>query len=236
LKNVLKAFLYEPPPTGENEESSEVPGYTNPVHVQALRDFVARYPNTEESYEAETWLVFEKSLNDLSRCPGPDNRWKYKRERAANADRLNAIADKANTAATKKLARIMSLADLMQAEKAEEFRRQVEGILGQLKEYESEIDEHFMWYIKFEGTKLSEIEPWLLHLMVINECHAHEFEKAIAVAEDLNQRFADWSKRERFDGQVEMLKAGMTPYPTDEDAKYLPLGRAKSTGQVSHTN
>jgi len=98
-----------------------------------------------------------------------------------------------------------------------EGEEQVNDVLAHIREYESERDEQFLRYVKIEGISQSGIEPELRRKLLVKECHQHNFEKALALAKSLKERFPEWSKHYNIDNDMHMLQNHESPYPTLEE-------------------
>jgi hypothetical protein len=243
LAAVLTSFLRVPPPPADPDEASnDNPGWYDPANRQALRDFIAKYPDTEEGYQAGVWLVFARSiteinqglsLSEIDRTDRAKAREKLisfeverKHRRAEFAEELNRIISKTTRPATAKMGKILRAGQLLQADDYSEFEKQAYDILNHAKEYETEKDEPFMRFTQIDKTPAWETEPIFRQLLIVSECLQHHFDKALVLAKELKEKFPKWSKHERIDGNIEMLEHGMSPFPTREDM--MARGRAWS--------
>jgi len=213
LAVILEALRKTPPaPSNPDEPCDENPGWYDPTNRQALKTFVTRYPDTEEAYLAETWLVFAQSFTERSRDMS-----EIKRLWTERARRLETIVSKTTRPGTAKIAEVERVSALHNAEDYGGFNKQMDEVLGHIKEYEAEKDKQFLSFCKVIETPPSEIEPTLRRMLIIEECHQHHLEKALALAEDLKQKFPQWSNRKGIDGNIHLLKLGKSPYPTREE-------------------
>ena len=242
LAAVLTALLKTPPPPTDPDESSiEKPGWYDAANRQALRDFIAKDPDSEEAYLAEVWLVFAQANTEINR-PIPlsrseradrakvreriiSDRLERKLKWADLAEILERIISRTTQPGTAKIARILRTGYLLQANEWAEFQKQADEILAHIKEYKSENDEQFLRFMKVIKTPPSEEEPTLRQMLVISECHQHHLDRALALAKELKQAFPRWRQRE-IDGNIHMLELGRSPFPTWEDM--MDRGRSAS--------
>src|SRR5258708_10211887 len=63
LAVILKSF---PKPAIETDDYQENAGWYNSTNRLMLKNFIAKYPETEETYQAEVWLIFGQ-VNDYIR-------------------------------------------------------------------------------------------------------------------------------------------------------------------------
>jgi hypothetical protein len=213
LAVILPALQKTPPaPSNPDEPCDENPGWYDPTNRQALKTFVTKYPDTEEAYLAEVWLIFAQSPTEGSRDMSENKRlW------TSRAQRLETIISKTTRPGTAKIAKIERASALHRAEDYGGFEKQMDEILGHIKEYEAEKDKQFLSFCTVTDTPLSEIEPTLRRMLIIEECHQHHLEKALALAEDLKRKFPQWSNRKGIDGNIHLLKLSKSPYPTREE-------------------
>ena len=117
---------------------------------------IPKYPDTEEAYLAEVWLIFAKADTDKSR-----DIKETMRRRKADAEALQRIILKTKVPGVVKMAKILRACELAPAEEHEELKKQAEEILTHIKEYESETDPQYLRLAEVDGTPLSETEPYL---------------------------------------------------------------------------
>ncbi|MCO5051158.1 MAG: hypothetical protein M9920_02500 [Verrucomicrobiae bacterium] len=220
LGPILEATLWKPQPAQDPDiGSNENPGWYNLTNREALEGFVSKYPDTEEAYLAEVWLVFAKAATDRSW-----NISETKHRNAERADRLKEIIAKSERSGTAKIARIVRACLLLDIGDHAGLRVQVDEILANVRDYEVEKDKQFLRFTLVSETPLKEIEPYMRRMLIISECHQHNLDKALIMAEELQTKFPKWSKREGTDGNIYLLKHGRSPYPTWEELK--DVGRA----------
>lgn len=207
LTKVLTALQkHHPPSTDPDEQDDELPGWANPANREAVKEFILKYPETEEALLAEVWLIFAQGSFQRSRDAFE-----------SRAEELKKIISKTRRPVTAKIASLQR-AFLLPADHPE-FEKQTDEILAHIKEYESEKDKQFLCYIQIESLSPSDVEPELRRGLIIAECHRHQLGKALALAEELKQKCPQWSKRHNIDGNIAMLKDCRSPYPTLEDFK-----------------
>jgi hypothetical protein len=177
LDVVLKAVEKQPPAPDIDGQGGENPGWYEPTNQQALARFISKYPDTEESFLAQTWLIFAQSATgrkmDLS---------EEEQRRAARAASLTTIIQETTRPETAKMARIQSAAELHAAADYAGSARQIDEILAHIKEYQSETGSQFANFLRAEETPQSDLEPTLRQMRLIEECHQHHFESALAAA------------------------------------------------------
>lgn len=215
LRAALSALQWKPPPPADPDyDTTGNPGWYSPKNREALARFISQYPDTEDAYLAEVWLIYAKADTDKS--------WSIsetQRRRAQDAEALKRIIAKTSRPGVAKIARILRACELAAAEDHAALATQAEEILSRIKEYESEKDPEFLRFAEVDGTPPGETEAYLRRSLIISECHQHHFEKALALAEDLQKRFPGWSKRQLIHSDIHMLKLGKSPYPTWEELR-----------------
>lgn len=170
-----------------------------------MKNFIAKYPDTEQVYQAEIWLIFAQN-NDFIRD------WHQRiRVRAERAQKLAIIISKSARPGTVKMAQLARVYELCDAEDFAESRKEINEILVNIEKYKSENDPQFQLYLKTVGQSPSDIEPELRELLVIEESYQMNLEKALVLAEDLKQRFPRWDQQS-VNGAIEMLKHGKPSY------------------------
>jgi len=204
LALVLKAVQKE----DDSGESQENPGFYDPANRRALKDFIERYPKTDEALHAEVWLAFAEGITE--RSPDPV---KQQRNRAARAERMKQIAATTTNSATAKIAQLIRIGELFNVHDWAAFETEVRRAMSRIKEYESEKDDNFLCFCKLNRTPASELEPFYSWEIMVHECYLDHLNKALLLAEELQRRFPDWSKREGIGGNIELLKQGQSPYP-----------------------
>jgi len=206
LKPLLKPEVY----SFWEDEIKTPPGWYEPTNRQTLKLFITKYPETEESYQAEVWLAFASAYSERRPVLSEE-----KRRVAELTERLKIISLKTSEPGTKKMAELERASRLFQDEPGDhtEFYRQVDGILGHIREFESEKGAPFRRYLKLVEMRLSDIEPTLRLLVVNEKGYDHQMDKAIELAKELKRKFPAWDPQS-VNGMIEMLelyKRGWTP-------------------------
>ena len=220
LDAILTALLWKPDHSDPDTSSGENPGWYNPTNREALAGFMIKYPDTEDAYLAEAWLTFAEAATDRSRSIS-----ETKRRNAGRADRLKVIVTTTRRPGTAKIARIIRACLLLDVEDHGGLSAQVDDVLANIKDYKSEKDKEFLRFSEVTETPPAEIEPYLRRMLIISECHQHNLDKALALAQELKNKFPGWSKREGTDANIYLLKLGKSPYPTWEEMR--DVGRMK---------
>jgi hypothetical protein len=202
---VLKAVQK---PGSHSESDQQNPGYYNPANRQRLKDFIARHPSTEEALHAEVWLAFAEGVTERSQDPAQQRRVRERR-----AQRMKEIASNTADPATAKIASLLRVDELSLTQDWGECEKQLREIIAHAKQYEGETNNSFLSFCKLNRIQVLEIEPFYRRALIINECYQDHLEKALALAEELQQKFPEWRKRERFEGTMAQLKRGRSPYP-----------------------
>jgi hypothetical protein len=205
LASVLKPVQK---PGSDSETNPQNPGYYDLANRERLRDFINKYPGTEEALHAEVWLAFAEAITERRLDPLAEKRLSERR-----AQRMKEIATKAADPATAKIATLLRAGDLSNASDWAECEKQLHEIVAHAKEYESETNKNFLSFCKLDRIPVSEIEPFYRIELIANACYEGRLDKALALAEELQQKFPEWSKRERFAGTIDQLKRGRSPYP-----------------------
>jgi hypothetical protein len=206
LKPLLKPAVYS---FWEDEEES-APGWCEPTNREALRVLIAKYPETEEAYQAEVWLMFASQYTERNPISSEE-----KLRRMAMAGRLKIISQKTTLSGTAKMANIerAGILFLQDDEDHSEFEKQADEIIGHAKEYEREKSKPFLLYLETTETKPLDIEPTFRLLIVNEELCAHRQDNALALAKELKNKFPSW-ETQSVNGQIEMIelyKRGWTP-------------------------
>lgn len=202
LNGILKPFLK---PGVQTEDYQEGYGWCQPTNRLAMKNFIAKYPDTEEAYQAEIWLIFAQA-NDFIRD------WHQRiRVRAEQAQKLATIISKSTRPGTVKMARLVRVNELCDAENFAESEKAINEILVNIEEYKSENGDQFRRYLKAIDESPSDIEPGLRNMLVIEESYQMHLPKALVLAEDLKQRFPIWDQQS-VNGAIEMLKLGKLSY------------------------
>jgi len=228
LAAALAALQWKPPPPANPDyDTSPNPGWYNPRNRQALAGFIAKYPDTEEAYLAEVWLVFAKADAERSRDIS-----KWKRRRAEDGEALKRIIIKTASPGTARMAKILRASVLLDGDEHAELKIQVDEILSTMHEYETETDEQFLRFAKLTETPPSEFEPYLWRMRIISECHQGRLNEALVLAQELERRFPAWAKREGTAGNIYLLKRGESPYQPGNNSR--TQGRAWRNSKSDH--
>ena len=191
LAAVLKPLLKPAGGSFWSEDEEQPEGWCEPANRQAVKDFVTKYPGTEEAYQAEVWLAMAGAYSERSPY------WSVEKRRQDEVvKRLSVIGHTTAQAGTEKMAelerafRLFQIADDARSDEAgaAEFERQAEGIFNHIKEYESEQDKVFLHYLKVLDMKPAEIEPTLRYL-VAYETGYHDRGRQLRLARELKQKF-----------------------------------------------
>lgn len=207
LAIVLKPFL-KSTEVGWGEDVEVIHGWTNPNNQQALKIFMAKYPETEEAYEAELWLSF-------AAAPRFSQTFQEKRQASKMAERLKTISQKTSCPGTEKMAELERAFLLYHDWPGDhaDFYQQVNNILTRIQDFKSENSGPFRRYLQAVEIKPSEIEP-SLRLLVINEkCYDHMQTQALALAKELKQKYLNWESQS-VNSEIEMIElcqSGWTP-------------------------
>jgi hypothetical protein len=202
LADILKPLLKPAILSFWSEDYDEPPGWYEPTNRQAARSFIAKYPETENAYLAEVWLVFASAYTER-RLVAADE----KNRIAGMAEKLKIISQKTGRPGTEKMAKL-EWAFRLFAEDNEDhtgFEKQADEILSHIKEYESEKDKEFLRYLKVVEMRPLEIEPNLRLLMVYEECYDHCLDRALELARELKQKYPAWEPRS-VNSEIEMIE------------------------------
>jgi hypothetical protein len=210
LASILKPLLTPEAYPFWDDEAETGPGWYKATNRQTLKLFIAKYPETEESYQASIWLAFASAYTE--KCPIPS---KEKRRVTDLTDRLKMVIQRTSQHGTERMAKL-ELAFRLYGEEPEDhtdFYGQVNDILNHINEFESEKDAAFRRYLKVRETRPSEIEPTLRLLVVNEKCCDHQLDNALSLAKELKQKFPNW-EQQSVNGAIEMMelyKRGWTP-------------------------
>jgi len=185
-----------------SDDYEEPSGWYSPTNRQALRKFIAKYPGTEEAYQAEIWLAFASAGTE--RCPVAADE---KRRTAGLTERLKIISQRTARSETAKTAKLERAFLLFAEDDANHtgFETQAGEILSQIKAYESETGKDFLRYLALAEMRPSEIEPNLRLLGVCEQCYDHHLDQALELALELKQKYPNWEPRS-VNGEIEMIE------------------------------
>jgi hypothetical protein len=206
LKPLLKPEVY----SFWDDEIKTSAGWCEPTNRQALKLFIAKYPETEESYQASVWLAFASAYTE--RCPIPSEE---KHRVTELTERLKMVSQKTSQHGIERMAKLERVFRLYGDGSGDhaEFYGQVNDILSHIGEFESENDEVFRHYLKMVEMRPSEIEPTLRFLVVNEKCCDHQQDQALELAKELKQIFPSWEPQS-VNSAIEMMglyKRGWTP-------------------------
>lgn len=169
----------------EDEQEVEGPGLYDRTNHDALKKFMAKYPDTEQALVAEVLLLAAQPT------PSSDTT-----AAAEQAQRLKDIATKTQSAGTAKMAKLLRIGCFFCVKDDSGFKQQADEIFAQVNDYKSERDKYFLFFCKVvEGCAPQEIEPMLRELAITVECGQHNVTKALLMAEDLRQKFPRYDQR-----------------------------------------
>lgn len=206
LKSILSR-LQKPPI--ETESYQEAGGWADVKNLEALTAFISKYPDTEESLLAETWLMYAQQ-NDKTLVR---NTAEAHRQRVERAARLKAIITKTTRPGTAKIAMIQRTGELSGAEDFAELEKQINEIIARIKEFKAEKDKQFSIYLKLNETPVSALEPAMHRELIMMECDQDRLKEALVRAQKLQQDFPGWSRRENIQNAINLLQRGKSPYP-----------------------
>src|SRR2546422_281459 len=144
------------------------------MYRQALAGYIAKYPDTEEAYLAEVWLIFARANAEGSRDIS-----EWKRQRGEDGKALKRIIMKTASPGTARIAKIIRASVLLDTDQHEELRIQADEILSKIHEYETETDAQFLRFAEVTEAPPSEFEPYLRRMRVISECHQGHLKEAL---------------------------------------------------------
>jgi hypothetical protein len=199
LAAILKPFLASTE-VGGGDDAEVIHGWTKPTNQQALKNFTAKYPDTEEAYEAELWLSFATAPVSLQT-------FQQKHQAAEMAERLKVISQKTSCPGTQKMAELERAFALYQERPGDhaDFYQQVNNILVGIQDFKSEESGPFRRYLQTEEIKPSEIEPNLRFLVTREKCIDHKQAEALALAKELKQKYPNWESQS-VNGEIEMIE------------------------------
>jgi hypothetical protein len=207
LVAILKPFLASTE-VGWGEDAEVIHGWTNPTNQRALKNFTAKYPDTEEAYQAELWLSF-------ATAPVSTQTFQQRHQAAEMAERLKVISQKTSCPGTQKMAELERAFALYQERPGDhaDFYQQVNNILARIRDFKSDKSGLFQQYLQTEEIKPSEIEPNLRFLVTREKCIDHKQAEALALAKELKQKYPNWEPKS-VNGEIEMIElyqSGGTP-------------------------
>lgn len=205
LARVLNSYLKL---AVETEDFQENAGWFQPANRQALADFTAKYPGTEESFQAEIWLA-------LGLPP---------HEKFITAERLRAIGQAASQPGTVKFAKLERAWTLYQENSNDhaDFIKQADEILSHIEEYQA--DKQLRHYLTLMRYPISDLEPDLRLSIVYEEAYGGHLDTALELVKDLKNRFPHWQNRS-VDAEIKMIelyKSGSWPPSTFQSSAIQP--------------
>lgn len=210
LAGILKPLLKPGGYSFWDDEVETPPGWYEATNRQALKLFIAKFPETEESYQASVWLAFASAYTE--RCPIPSEE---KRRVTELTERLKLVSQKTSQHGVERMAKLERASRLYGDEPGDhtEFYEQVNDILSHIGEFESENDGAFRHYLKVREMRPSEIEPNLRFGVVREKGYDFQLGNALDLAKELKRRFPTWEPQS-INGEIEILelyKRGWTP-------------------------
>jgi hypothetical protein len=171
---------------------------------QRLQRLVDANPNTEEALTAKLWLGTLQSDQTYALT----ERAKKRAALRAVYSLFDEVDRTAPNAWQGKLARLLKCSTLAEAGDWDRFRVEAADILSRIPDYVNETNQHYTAYMKTQGMNLSKLEPELRYLLIVAAACEGKTEEALRIARELQQKFPEWSERERIRGTIELLEAG----------------------------
>lgn len=183
------------------------PGWSNPETRKGLLRIVQKSPGTDEALTAELWLAIidgEAANSNPSEKDARDTRLTLSRH-------LAQIRHTHPTSWQAKAARFERALLLYSAKEWSSFRDETSGILSNIESLATESSRDFVFYIQQRRLESNEIEPELRFLLVGAAAREGRLDEAITQAEELQEKFPDWSNRRKVAGEISLFKQGINP-------------------------
>lgn len=193
--------LNEPPPADSYQQH---PGWYRAEIRERLKGFVEKYPNTEEAVTAQVWLA----LAELEVGQSVADRSKRRENMAAVASSFARVIDASPRSWQAKAASIGRTAALLGAQQWELLRVQASQVLDNIGQYKDESHPEYLAFLQVYKTNSSDIEPEIRWMLLLAARCEGKTADAIAIAENLQAKFPEFSARRKIAGTIELLKSG----------------------------
>ncbi len=180
------------------------PGWYNAELRTRLKSLAEKYPNTEEAVTAEMWLA----TAELEVGQTVADRSKRRENMAALAAAFSRVTDASPHSWQAKAAGIGKTAALLGAAQWDELRVQVAQVLDSIGEYKNESHPDYLAFLQAYKMNSSDIEPEIRWMQLLATRCEGKTAEAIAIAEDLQAKFPEFSARRKIAGTIELLKSG----------------------------
>jgi hypothetical protein len=201
LRQVLRVLELPQQPNSHIEH----PGWRDPEARTRLKQIVEKYPASEQSLTAQFWLGL---ITVEEGKPIVTNRAQRAEVMQVAIDHFSQVINKSPGSWQAKLAGIWKCVALYGARRWEEFRLETGNILASIPKYRDETNPEYLAILRANRMENSGIEPELRWMLIVAAACEDKTAEAIAVAEELQAKFPDWSKERRVAGTIERLKAG----------------------------
>jgi hypothetical protein len=183
----------------------EHPGWRDPQAKVRLMQIVEKYPTSDESLTAQFWLGL---ITVEEGKPIVTNRTQQAEVMQLAIHHFNQVINKSPDSWQAKLAGVWKCVALYGARRWEEFRLETGKVLASIPKYRDETNPEYLAILRAHRMESSGIEPELRWMLIVAAACEEKTAEAIAVAEELQAKFPDWSTHRRVAGTIERLKAG----------------------------
>jgi len=189
LAAVLKPLLKPATYVLWSEEELKPAGMYEPKNRQAVKDFVTKYPGTEEAYQAEVWLAMAGKYSETAPYFLAE-----KQRQTAVAERLRIISRTTSRPGTRKMAELQRAFGFYQDQPGEHagYYEQADEIISHIEDYTSEKDAAFQRYLQVLEMKPSDIEPTLRLLAAHEKGYDDDLAGGLKMARELERKFPHW--------------------------------------------
>lgn len=215
LAAVLKPLLKLSTESFWSEDEEPSWGWYDAKNRQVVRDFVAKYPGTEEAYQAEVWLAMAGAYSERNPVRSAE-----KRRQAEVVERLETISHATAVAGTRKMAELERAFRLYQDEPGDhaEFYSQAEAVLGRIQDFKSERDGAFRRYLQVTELRAEDIEPTLRLLVAREKGMEGQLDQELKLARELKEKFPHWEPQS-VNSSIEMTELYQRGWRLDNSAR-----------------
>ncbi len=207
LANLLTQ-LHRP---GEKGSDIEHPGWRDTNVIQGLSRLAESSTNVDEARTARTWLAAIEFENVQAETRPAEIRRKVD----AFIPKLDGIINSDRNSWQAKVARMMKSNALLFARRFDECRAEVASLLRDIASFKSETHPQFIQFLNIQKKAAANLDAEARYLLVIASALEKDWAAAIKQAEEIQQQHPDWSRTEKVDDAVGLLRRGISPF-------YLP--------------
>jgi hypothetical protein len=204
LTAALRELNAQPP----QDSYQEHPGWHKSEVREKLKGIVTKYPNSEEAITAELWLA----TVELETGQAASGRAKKGESMLSVASTFERVIKSSPHSWQAKAAHVGRASALFGAKRWDEFRAEAGDILTNTAEYRAESNTGYLEFLRAHKMSGADVEPEFRWMMIVAASCEEKASEAIALAEDLQSKFPEWSAKRKLGGTIELLKSGKKPF------------------------